>query len=142
MHLAADRIRRPRPAPAAKRHPMLTYHHVMPAAESNLAAVLADRLALARAETEANARRLAAALRGSAAIQEAGKSSRDARLPQHDQAYGRLEARLTTVPVIEQAKGVLMARNGFPADQATDMLRAMAQDAGVPLAEMAAEIVA
>jgi len=44
--------------------------------------------------------------------------------------------------VIEQAKGILMARNGVDADKAFGMLRDHSQRSGQKLAEVAAAIVA
>ena len=38
-------------------------------------------------------------------------------------AYARMEARLASMPVIEQAKGILMAQRGWTVDEAFDVLR-------------------
>jgi len=38
-------------------------------------------------------------------------------------AYARLQARLASMPVIEQAKGIIMAQQGCPEDQAFVALR-------------------
>jgi len=121
---------------------MPAYHEAMAGVDSGTEPVLTDRLTIARADMEANARRLSEVLQSAMAVHEAAKTRRGARARQHDMAYGRLEARLTTVPVIEQAKGVLMARHGCPSDQAADMLRSMSRGTGVPLADVAAKIVA
>jgi AmiR/NasT family two-component response regulator len=59
----------------------------------------------------------------------------------HDSAYARLEARLQTLPVIEQAKGILMAQTGCTADQAFDMLRKASQRSNVRVRDLATEIV-
>jgi hypothetical protein len=56
-------------------------------------------------------------------------------------AYARLEARLETMPVIEQAKGILMAQTGCTAEQAFDMLRRASQRANVKVRDLASEIV-
>jgi len=42
-------------------------------------------------------------------------------------AYARLQERLASMPVIEQAKGILMAQYGWPEDQAFDALRRASQ---------------
>ena len=53
----------------------------------------------------------------------------------------RLEALLASLPVIEQAKGVLMARQGCDADQALDLLCRAAQRSNLPVRELAEQIV-
>lgn len=53
----------------------------------------------------------------------------------------RLEARLASMPVIEQAKGVLIASQGCDADQAFDLLCQAAQRSSLPVRELAEEIV-
>jgi hypothetical protein len=57
-------------------------------------------------------------------------------------AHARLQARLASMPVIEQAKGILMAQCGWSADQAFDALRRASQRENVKLRELAARIVA
>src|SRR5690242_18305080 len=52
-----------------------------------------------------------------------------------------LEALLESLPVIEQAKGVLMARQGCDADQAFDLLCRAAQRSNLPVRELAEQIV-
>ena len=56
-------------------------------------------------------------------------------------ASDRLLARLETMPVIEQAKGILMAQTGCDADAALATLRQAAQRSNVPVSEVAAAIV-
>jgi hypothetical protein len=68
----------------------------------------------------------------------AGRSRREVL---HDSAYARLEARLETMPVIEQAKGILMAQNGCGPEEAFDMLRRASQRANVRVRDLADEIV-
>jgi hypothetical protein len=53
----------------------------------------------------------------------------------------RLQAQLAGTQVIEQAKGVLMARHGCDADLAFDLLRRAAQRSNVPVREQAEQIV-
>jgi len=55
--------------------------------------------------------------------------------------YARLQAQLATMPVIEQAKGVLIAQEGCDPGQAFDMLRRASQQANMPVREMAEQIV-
>lgn len=57
-------------------------------------------------------------------------------------AYARLQARLASLPVIEQAKGVIMAKYGWPEDQAFEALRRASQRENIKVRELAARIVA
>ncbi len=57
-------------------------------------------------------------------------------------AYARLQARLASMPVIEQAKGIIMAKYGWPEDQAFDALRRASQRENIKVRELAARIVA
>jgi hypothetical protein len=54
----------------------------------------------------------------------------------------RLEARLASLPVIEQAKGILMARQGCDPDEAFDVLRRASHRKNLKVRELAKEIVA
>lgn len=56
--------------------------------------------------------------------------------------YARLLARVQTMPVIEQAKGILMAQSGCGPEAAFDLLRRVSQRSNVPVRKLAAEIVA
>ena len=56
--------------------------------------------------------------------------------------YARLLARAQTMPVIEQAKGILMAQSGCDPEEAFDVLRRASQRSNVPVRELAAQIVA
>jgi hypothetical protein len=56
-------------------------------------------------------------------------------------AHARLQARLKSMPVIEQAKGIIMAQFGWPEDQAFDALRRASQRENVKLRDLAARIV-
>jgi len=56
--------------------------------------------------------------------------------------YARLQARLASLPVIEQAKGIIMARHGWPEDRAFDALRRASQQKNIKLRNLAAIIVA
>jgi hypothetical protein len=56
-------------------------------------------------------------------------------------AYARLVARLGTMPVIEQAKGIIMARSACSENQAFDTLRLASQRLNMPVRDLAARIV-
>jgi hypothetical protein len=56
--------------------------------------------------------------------------------------YARLLARLETMPVIEQAKGIIMAQSHCGDARAFDLLRQASQRSNVPVRELAAQIVA
>ncbi len=57
-------------------------------------------------------------------------------------AYARMQARLASMPVIEQAKGIIMAKYGWPEDQAFDALRRASQRQNIKVRDLAASIVA
>jgi hypothetical protein len=57
-------------------------------------------------------------------------------------AYARLQARLASMPVIEQAKGIIMAQCGWSEDQAFDALRRASQQENIKVRSLAARIVA
>ena len=54
----------------------------------------------------------------------------------------RLLARLETMPVIEQAKGIIMAKAGRPEAEAFDLLRQVSQRRSVPIQDLAVWIIA
>jgi hypothetical protein len=56
-------------------------------------------------------------------------------------AYERLLARLQSMPVIEQAKGILMAQSSCTADEAFAMLRAASQRSNIKVRDIAEDIV-
>jgi hypothetical protein len=57
-------------------------------------------------------------------------------------ATARLQARLASMPVIEQAKGILMAQCGWTPEEAFDALRRTSQRSNVRVRDLAAVIVA
>src|SRR5437763_6565802 len=59
----------------------------------------------------------------------------------HDSAFARLQARLDSMPVIEQAKGIVMAQNRCGPDEAFDLLRRASQRANVKVSVLAERIV-
>jgi hypothetical protein len=101
-----------------------------------------DRFEAARLEFDAQLQRFEQA---QASLQETiDRMQRD--LPQREMlrhsAFARLQARLDTMPVIEQAKGVLMAQQHCGPDEAFDLLRRASQRANVKLHVLAEQIVA
>jgi hypothetical protein len=58
-----------------------------------------------------------------------------------ESAFARLYARVATMPVIEQAKGVLIFQQGCGPDEAFGLLRRASQRSNVPLRELAEQIV-
>ena len=102
---------------------------------------LASRLNAARLEFDAQARRFEDAR---ARLQDTFDQVRNGR-PQreilHDSAFARLQARLETMPVIEQAKGILMAQYRCPPEEAFDLLRRASQSANIKVSVLAAQIV-
>jgi hypothetical protein len=105
------------------------------------AIVLSDRIAVARSAMEGNLQRLedsCSRLRVTRQQILAGRSRREVL---YHSAYARLEARLETMPVIEQAKGILMAQTGCGAEQAFEMLRRASQRSNVKVRELAGAIV-
>ena len=59
----------------------------------------------------------------------------------HDSAFARLQAQLETMPVIEQAKGILMAQYRCRPEEAFDLLRRASQRANVKVHVLAAQMV-
>ena len=59
----------------------------------------------------------------------------------HDSAFARLAAKQETMPVIEQAKGIVMAQRRCGPEEAFDVLRQVSQRTNVKLAVLAAQLV-
>jgi hypothetical protein len=57
-------------------------------------------------------------------------------------AYARLQAKLASMPVIEQAKGIIMAQCGWTEQQAFDALRRASQRENIKVRDLATMIVA
>ena len=102
---------------------------------------LVDRLEVARADVETNLARLHATKAQLDARREQWSSAKARRQALHESAYARLFARFESQPVIEQAKGVLMAESRCSADQAFDMLRRASQRQNIRVRDLAAQIV-
>src|SRR5579859_4839274 len=56
--------------------------------------------------------------------------------------HARLLARLETMPVIEQAKGIIMAQSRCTEAEAFDLLRRASQRSNIPVRELAVQIIA
>ena len=83
-----------------------------------------------------------AARRTSAAARRQRRSSPAGQDLMQQSEHARLLARLESMPVIEQAKGIIMAQSHCGAAQAFDLLRRASQRSNVPVRELAAQIVA
>jgi hypothetical protein len=102
---------------------------------------ITNRLNAARLEFDAQARRFEEARARLQATFDQVRNGRPQREILQDSAFARLQARLETMPVIEQAKGILMAQYRCPPDEAFDLLRRASQSANVKVSELAAQIV-
>jgi len=99
------------------------------------------RLEAAQREFDAQAQRFEQARARLQATLEQSRKGRSEREVLHDSAYARLQARLDTMPVIEQAKGILMAQQRCGPDEAFDLLRRASQRANVKVSVLAAQII-
>lgn len=99
------------------------------------------RLEAAQREFDAQAERLEQARARLRETREQSLKARSEREVLHDSAYARLQARLDTMPVIEQAKGILMAQQRCGPDEAFDLLRRASQRANVKVSVLAAQMV-
>jgi AmiR/NasT family two-component response regulator len=102
---------------------------------------LAQRVAAARREVEANLLRLDLTRSQMQATRQRISACRAERQVLHDSAFARLAARLDSQPIIEQAKGILIAQVGCTPDEAFDMLRAASQRMNVRVRDLADDIV-
>jgi hypothetical protein len=104
--------------------------------------ILHEALEAARAENRAQAQRLGEAMARLQAIMEWIETGRPQREVLRDSAFVRMQTRLESLPVIEQAKGILMAQQRCGPEEAFDLLRRASQRANVKLHVLAAQIVA
>jgi len=102
---------------------------------------ITSRLNAARLEFDAQARRFEDARARLRATFDQIRNGRPRREVLHRSAYARLEARFETMPVIEQAKGILMAQYRCRPEEAFDLLRRASQRANVEVSILAAQIV-
>jgi hypothetical protein len=117
------------------------YRKEVTSVDDSRAVALSRRIALARSALEGNIQRLEDSWSRLQATREQVITGRSRRERLYESAYARLEARMETMPVIEQAKGILMAQTGCTAEQAFDMLRRASQRANVKVRDLAREIV-
>jgi uncharacterized protein (DUF3084 family) len=101
----------------------------------------ARQRAAERREQEADQRDARADQRDADADKPDAKADQRDRELLRDSATARLHAQLESMPVIEQAKGVIMEQTGCTAEQAFDLLRKASQRSNVPVRELAARIV-
>jgi two-component system, response regulator / RNA-binding antiterminator len=109
--------------------------------EADMGSALTQRVAAARAVLAENTERLAAAAERLRVTRGSLASGRSQRERLHESAYARLRAQLETMPVIEQAKGILIAQTGCTPEAAFSMLRQASQRSNVRVSELAATIV-
>jgi len=102
---------------------------------------ITSQLETARLEFDAQTRRFEDARARLQATLDQVRKGRPQRELLHNSAFARLQARLDTMPVIEQAKGVLMAQNRCGPEEAFDLLRRASQRANVKVNVLAAQIV-
>jgi hypothetical protein len=100
-----------------------------------------SRLDAARLEFDAQTRRFEDLRARLQATVDQVRKGRPQRQVLHDSAFARLQARLDTMPVIEQAKGILMAQHRCGPEEAFDLLRRASQRANVRVSFLAAQIV-
>jgi len=101
----------------------------------------ADRLEAVRLEFDAQLRRFEQAKALLQEIQGQIDRGRSEQEILRSSAFARLQARLESMPVIEQAKGVLMAQQRCGPDEAFDLLRRASQRANIKVSVLAAQIV-
>ena len=104
--------------------------------------ILHEALEAARAEHHVQAQRCEAARAQLQAIAKWIETGRPQREVLRDSAFARMQTRLESLPVIEQAKGIVMAQQRCGPEEAFDLLRRASQRANVKLHVLAAQIVA
>jgi ANTAR domain len=99
---------------------------------------LRQRAACIRAETAVLRQAMVSAWE---AIRERQSLAAPRELP-HPTKYDRMVAQLQTMPVIEQAKGIIMAQSRCGEAEAFDILRRVSQAGNTPVRDLATQIVA
>lgn len=102
---------------------------------------LADQLENVRSQYDAQVRRFEEARAELREILGQIKHGRSQREILHSSEFARLQARLESMPVIEQAKGILMAEQRCGPDEAFDLLRRASQRANIKVRVLAEQIV-
>ena len=100
-----------------------------------------SRMNAARSEFHAQVRRFEDVTARLQATFAQVRNGRPQRQLLHDSTIARLQARLDSLPVIEQAKGILMAQYRCRSEEAFDLLRRASQRANVKVNVLAAQIV-
>lgn len=100
-----------------------------------------SRLEAARQEFDEQVRRFEQAQAGLQELIERMQREGPRREVLRHSAFARLQARLDSMPVIEQAKGILMAQQRCGPDEAFDLLRRASQRANIRVSVLAAQIV-
>jgi hypothetical protein len=106
------------------------------------ASALSQRVLRAQVQLAESMRHMADSMARLEVTRQAIQASRSQREALHDGAYARLQARLATLPAIEQAKGVIMAQTGCSPEEAFDLLRRASQRGNIPVRELALAVVA
>lgn len=102
---------------------------------------LSLRLEESRQKLAANLDASAVLLTALRRTQEASVVGRTQRERLHDSVLARLAARLETQPVIEQAKGIIMARSRCTPEEAFEILRRASQRSNVAVRDLSRQIV-
>ena len=102
---------------------------------------ITSRLTATKLEFEAQVRRFEDVTASLQATFEQVRNGRPQREKLRDSAFARLQARMDTMPVIEQAKGILMAQYRCRPEEAFEILRRASQSANVKISVLAARIV-
>src|SRR5689334_17437507 len=111
-------------------------------ADDDRADALSQRVLRVQTQLEESMRHLTDSMARLQASRQAIRASRSDREKLHDSAYARLEARLASMPAIEQAKGIVMAQTGCGPEEAFELLRKASQRGNVPVRELAQAVVA
>src|SRR5215469_14991757 len=100
-----------------------------------------SRLAATRLEFDVQTRRYEAVRARLQVTLDQVRNGRSEREILHASAFARLQARLDTLPVIEQAKGIVMAQRQCGPQDAFDLLRRASQRANIKVSVLAERIV-
>jgi ANTAR domain len=114
--------------------------YVQAAAARRQARVLSERLHTAQHEAAETLQCIHAAWGRAEQIRQLWLAAGPSRL--RYSRYARLQAQLASMPVIEQAKGIIMAQSGWPEEQAFDALRRASQRENIKVRDLAARVVA
>ena len=108
---------------------------------SDSLSAITSRLTATKLEFEAQVRRFEHVTASLQTTFDKVRNGRPQREKLRDSAFARLQARMDTMPVIEQAKGILMAQYRCRPEEAFDILRRASQSANVKISVLAARIV-